>query len=202
MEEQQDRLWRSEHAKRFSVIVDAERYFEVARVALLQARSRIMLIGWDFDARIRLNGDERGEREPATVGEFLYWLVERTPTLELYLLRWDVGAFSCLTSATSPNDWLTTSCSTPKARRRCSSRSPSVGCSDGASGSYNDVRENRARHTSQIGRVADLVVRWSSRTGAPPLSGGRDPDQNMCGLCGRFALSNHQAALPRRISLP
>ena len=55
-----------------------------------------MLVGWDFDARIRLSGDERGAGEPATIGEFLYWLVERTPTLELYLLRWDVGAFKAL----------------------------------------------------------------------------------------------------------
>lgn len=96
MEGLQERLWRSEQAERFSVIVDAERYFEVARVALLQARSRIMLVGWDFDARIRLSGDERGDGEPATIGEFLYWLVERTPALELYLLRWDVGAFKAL----------------------------------------------------------------------------------------------------------
>lgn len=89
-------LWRAELADRFSVIVDAERYFEVARQALLQARSRIMLVGWDFDARIRLSGNERSEGEPASVGEFLYWLVERTPSLELYLLRWDVGAFKAL----------------------------------------------------------------------------------------------------------
>ena len=89
-------LWRAELADRFSVIVDAERYFEVARQALLQARSRIMLVGWDFDARIRLSGNERSECEPETVGEFLYWMVEQTPSLELYLLRWDVGAFKAV----------------------------------------------------------------------------------------------------------
>ena len=94
-------LWRCEHASRFSVIIDAERYFEVARAALLQARSRIMLVGWDFDARIVLSGDERGEGEPATVGEFLYWLVERTPGLEVYLLRWDVGAIKSLFRGTT-----------------------------------------------------------------------------------------------------
>jgi phosphatidylserine/phosphatidylglycerophosphate/cardiolipin synthase-like enzyme len=94
-------LWRREHASGFSVIVDAERYFEVARVALLQARSRIMLVGWDFDARIVLSGDERGEGEPATIGDFLYWLVERTPGLELYLLRWDIGAIKSLFRGTT-----------------------------------------------------------------------------------------------------
>lgn len=94
-------LWRREHASRFSVIVDAERYFQAARVALLQARSRIMLVGWDFDARIVLSGEERGDDEPATVGEFLYWLVERTPGLELYVLRWDVGAIKSLFRGTT-----------------------------------------------------------------------------------------------------
>ncbi|SEM97289.1 Phosphatidylserine/phosphatidylglycerophosphate/cardiolipin synthase [Sphingomonas gellani] len=96
MHERDEQLWQTVRAGRFSVIIDAERYFEVAREAFLQARSRIMLVGWDFDARIRLSGEERGEDEPATVGEFLYWLVERTPTLELYLLRWDVGALKSL----------------------------------------------------------------------------------------------------------
>jgi phosphatidylserine/phosphatidylglycerophosphate/cardiolipin synthase-like enzyme len=89
-------LWRTEQADRFAVIVDAERYFEVARLALLQARKRIMLVGWDFDARIRLSGDTRLPGEPQTIGDFLYWLVERTPELELYLLRWDTGALKSL----------------------------------------------------------------------------------------------------------
>lgn len=87
-----DSVWRVERADRLAVLIDAERYFEVAREALLEARHRIMLVGWDFDARIRLSGANRLPGEPRTIGEFLYWLVERTPGLELYLLRWDVGA--------------------------------------------------------------------------------------------------------------
>lgn len=77
------------------MIVDAERYFEVARVALRQAQSRIMLVGWDFDARIPLGGT-REPGEPEAIGDFLYWLVERNPSLDLYLLRWDVGAIKSL----------------------------------------------------------------------------------------------------------
>lgn len=88
--------WRTERADRFSVIVDAERYFEVAREALLQARHRIMLVGWDFDARIRLSGDARLSGEPQAIGDFLYWRVQQNPELELYLLRWDTGALKSL----------------------------------------------------------------------------------------------------------
>ncbi len=88
--------WRIARADRMAVIVDADDYFRIAREALLKAETRIMLVGWDFDARIRLTDGQRLPGEPETVGEFLYWLVERTPALELYLLRWDVGAIKTL----------------------------------------------------------------------------------------------------------
>ena len=57
--------WRREKATRAGLIVDAKAYFEVGRKAMLKARKRIMLIGWDFDARIELS-DERLPGEPRT----------------------------------------------------------------------------------------------------------------------------------------
>ena len=95
-------FWRVAPASRMSVIVDAEDYFRHARSAMLKARRRIMLIGWDFDARIKLiHGSDREPGEPETVGDFLYWLVQRTPGLELFLLRWDVGALKTLARGTN-----------------------------------------------------------------------------------------------------
>ncbi len=89
--------WRIERAHRMAVVVDAENYFRYARRSMLQARRRIMLVGWDFDARILLEYEgERLPGEPKTVGEFLLWLVRRNPDLEIYLLRWDVGAIKSL----------------------------------------------------------------------------------------------------------
>ena len=85
-----------ECADRFAVIVDADDYFTTVRRALLGAKRRIMLIGWDFDARIDFHVDEREPGEPSRVGDFLLWLVERNPALELYVLRWDVGALKGL----------------------------------------------------------------------------------------------------------
>lgn len=93
--------WRIEQADRFAVIVDAEAYFRVARRAMLQAKRRIMLVGWDFDARITLDYECAADEGPATVGEFIYWLVQRNPELEVYLLRWDVGAFKALLRGTT-----------------------------------------------------------------------------------------------------
>lgn len=89
--------WRIARADRATVIVDADAYFRAARSAMLGARQQILLIGWDFDARIRLAGaapvDDDG---PEAVGDFITWLVERRPTLDVYLLRWDVGAIKSL----------------------------------------------------------------------------------------------------------
>src|SRR5262245_13429178 len=83
--------WRVERASRAALIVDADAYFEAGRAAMLKARRRIMLIGWDFDARIRLGA--RGlPGAPETLGDFMLWLVERRPSLEVFVLRWDVGA--------------------------------------------------------------------------------------------------------------
>ncbi len=85
-------IWRTEQATRAGVIVDAEDYFHWARAAMLKAKKRIMLIGWDFDARIRLDYGDNQDGAPTTVGDFIYWLVKRSPELEVFLLRWDVGA--------------------------------------------------------------------------------------------------------------
>lgn len=86
-----DAFWRIEQATRAAVIVDADDYFVHLRSAMLKARRRIMLVGWDFDARINLaDGAEDGA--PSTVGKFISWLVERRPDLDVYILRWGTGA--------------------------------------------------------------------------------------------------------------
>jgi phosphatidylserine/phosphatidylglycerophosphate/cardiolipin synthase-like enzyme len=102
--------WRIAEAERMAVIVDADRYFAHARSAFLKAERRILLIGWDFDARIILSREGAaaepdkaprdrhggGDQGPKQVGDFLYWLVEQNPELHIYLLRWDMGAIKSL----------------------------------------------------------------------------------------------------------
>lgn len=101
MSETIDATWRTEPATRASVIVDAEDYFHFARLAMLKARKRIMLIGWDFDARIRLDYGDNSHQAPTHVGDFIYWLVKRSPELEICLLRWDVGALKTIFRGTT-----------------------------------------------------------------------------------------------------
>ncbi len=90
--------WRIERADRCSVIVDAENYYRAARRAMLSAKHQIMLVGWDFDARIDLDLDEDFDHPdaPQTVGALITWLVQQRPDLNVYILRWDKGAIKTL----------------------------------------------------------------------------------------------------------
>lgn len=99
-------VWRYVRASRAHVVVDAAAYFEILQTAMLQARQRIMLVGWDFDTRIRLARGRRWwnlprpERFPARLGGFMVWLVRHRPGLQVLVLRWNVAALSFLLRGT------------------------------------------------------------------------------------------------------
>jgi phosphatidylserine/phosphatidylglycerophosphate/cardiolipin synthase-like enzyme len=101
-----DDCWRIARAAKASVIIDADCYFRHARAAMLKAKRRIMLIGWDFDAAISLvREDEAKDGAPVIIGDFISWLVEQKPDLDIFLLRWDMGA---LKSMVQPSNLFTT----------------------------------------------------------------------------------------------
>ena len=89
-----ENCWRVETADRFAFVIDGADYFVALRRALLKARHSILLVGWDFDTRIVL-GDSR-DGGPRRLGDFILWLADRTPGLEIRLLRWDIGAFKAM----------------------------------------------------------------------------------------------------------
>lgn len=88
--------WRVAKATRATVIVDAEDYFRAARNAMLKATEQILLVGWDFDARIRFKDERCDDDGPDKVGAFISWLTTRTPGLQVHILRWDTGAIKTL----------------------------------------------------------------------------------------------------------
>ncbi len=63
--------WRTDHANRAALIVDAADYYVHARRAMMQALERIMLIGWDFDTRIILDRSNPRDGAPTELGPFL-----------------------------------------------------------------------------------------------------------------------------------
>ncbi len=87
-------VWRYARATRARVIIDAEDYFDAMQRAMLNARQRVLMIGWDFDTRIHLSTGrrwwERGYKRtyPARLGRFLPWLARHNKTLEIRILKW------------------------------------------------------------------------------------------------------------------
>jgi phosphatidylserine/phosphatidylglycerophosphate/cardiolipin synthase-like enzyme len=95
-------VWRYARATKAHVVIDAADYFSLMHEAMLDARQRIMLIGWDFDSRIRLGDGRRWwnlprkGKYPARLGAFMVWLVNRSEKLEVRMLKWNFGALRYL----------------------------------------------------------------------------------------------------------
>jgi phosphatidylserine/phosphatidylglycerophosphate/cardiolipin synthase-like enzyme len=79
--------WQVTHADQFACVVDGADYFRHAKVAMLRAEHRILLIGWDFDALMTFERGDNTLPGPNRLGAFLYWLLGQRPNLEIYLLR-------------------------------------------------------------------------------------------------------------------
>lgn len=91
-------VWRYARASRVRVIVDAAGYFDLMQQAMLKARQRVLLIGWDFDTRIHLTRGRRwwqkGFRStyPSRLGSFIPWLARHRRGLDIRILKWGIGA--------------------------------------------------------------------------------------------------------------
>jgi len=105
-------VWRYARASRVKVVVDGEDYFSLVQQAMLKARQRILLIGWDFDTRIHLSQGRRWYQAawnrdyPARLGSFILWLSNNRPQLEVNILKWSYGLFSLLVRGTMLIDLL------------------------------------------------------------------------------------------------
>ncbi|BBY41567.1 phospholipase D/transphosphatidylase [Mycobacterium mantenii] len=79
--------WRTARADKFAPIIDAADYFKHVKAAMLRARHRLMLIGWDFDSRVLFERGEKTLPGPNQLGAFLYWMLWKRPGLDIYLLK-------------------------------------------------------------------------------------------------------------------
>ena len=92
-----DSIWCHAKATRAHPVIDAADYYEIIQAAMMNAKHRIMLIGWDFDTRIDLTRSRRKKGDPPKrLGDFILWLADRTPSLEIKLLKWNIGALKML----------------------------------------------------------------------------------------------------------
>lgn len=78
--------WRTERAGRVVLLTENAAYFAALREALENASQSVLLLGWQFDPRTRLDFGEGG---PASeVGYILRRLVRERPELDVRLLIW------------------------------------------------------------------------------------------------------------------
>lgn len=102
--------WRIEKADRVAVIIDAAAYFARIKAAILNARHTVMLIGWDFDTRIKLEPDDPMPGVPNELGDFLSWIVRVRPELTINVLKWDLAILKMPFRGGTPLvllDWMT-----------------------------------------------------------------------------------------------
>lgn len=80
--------WRVETADRFAVLMENAAYFEALRSALAKARRSIVILGWQFDPRTRLDPESPHHDHQAQIGHQLRMLVKDRPELDVRLLIW------------------------------------------------------------------------------------------------------------------
>lgn len=84
-------VWRIEQSSRAAILIDPATYFGALRAALLKARRRVFIIGWDIHSRTRLVGPSgrADDGYPEDLAGLLSALVAERPELEINLLLWD-----------------------------------------------------------------------------------------------------------------
>ena len=81
--------WRIEPAHHAAFLIDGAAYYRAFRQAAIQATRSILILGWDFDSRIRMLDEQESDGLPSRLGEFLLALLARRRTLHINILIWD-----------------------------------------------------------------------------------------------------------------
>jgi len=79
--------WRIARADRIHFLVDTQAYFTAIRLALQRARRSVLLLGWSFDPRTRLQPDGI-DADTGGIGRLLIDLSDARPELDIRILAW------------------------------------------------------------------------------------------------------------------
>ncbi len=83
-----DTCWRVERASRLTVLMENEAYFDALISSLAKARRSVVVLGWQFDPRTRLDPETRPGDRQAEIGHLLRMMVKSRPELDVRLLIW------------------------------------------------------------------------------------------------------------------
>ncbi|MCP5130508.1 MAG: VTT domain-containing protein [Pseudomonadales bacterium] len=93
--------WRIERASRVAVAIDGECYFRALREAILGARERVIILGWDIHSQLQLVRDGEDDGFPCGLGALLDF-VARERQVDVYVLSWDFAMIYALERETFP----------------------------------------------------------------------------------------------------
>ena len=94
--------WKIADASRAKFLVDGAAYFSALADALDQARESVLILGWDFDSRIRLKYERERLDDFPSLGEYLNSLASGRPTLNIHVLVWDFALIYALDREPTP----------------------------------------------------------------------------------------------------
>jgi phosphatidylserine/phosphatidylglycerophosphate/cardiolipin synthase-like enzyme/uncharacterized membrane protein YdjX (TVP38/TMEM64 family) len=88
--------WRVVSADRVAFLIDGASYFAAFMSAVEQARRSVLIVGWDFDSRIKLLQDEKPQDGGEILRQFLKAVISRQKDLHIHILIWDFSMIYAL----------------------------------------------------------------------------------------------------------
>jgi len=83
-----DTCWRIAPANRLTILMENEAYFDALISSLGKARRSVVILGWQFDPRTRLDPETRAGDRQAEIGHLLRMMVKTRSDLDVRLLIW------------------------------------------------------------------------------------------------------------------
>jgi phospholipase D1/2 len=94
--------WKIADAARVKFLVDGAAYFSALADAFDQARESILILGWDFDSRIRLKYEPERIDDFPSLGDYLNSLASQRGKLNVHILIWDFAMIFALEREPTP----------------------------------------------------------------------------------------------------
>jgi phospholipase D1/2 len=88
--------WRIEPAERVAFLIDGQAYFAAFKAAVERAQRSVLIVGWDFDSRIKLERHEKPQDDAEQLRDFLKKGVSRRKDLQMHILVWDFAVIYAL----------------------------------------------------------------------------------------------------------
>jgi phosphatidylserine/phosphatidylglycerophosphate/cardiolipin synthase-like enzyme/uncharacterized membrane protein YdjX (TVP38/TMEM64 family) len=88
--------WKIANASKVKFLIDGAAYFSALADVLARARESILIVGWDFDSRVRLKYQPDYSSPLPSLGNYLNSLAAQRRALHVHILVWDFAMIFAL----------------------------------------------------------------------------------------------------------